>query len=155
MTQPRAGARLDPEQVEAQVGTYLDGLRGLVAAEQQARADAEQYVAYSKARERKWQRAIDALSGEVKPIGRPKATPKPKPKVAQPVGQEAIARVETFLREQAQPVTRSQIVEGTGLNKEVTRRALDHLRTHERIRLAGKQGSGPTASNLWAVMPNA
>lgn len=158
MSAPAGPARPDRDEVEARVGGYVEGLRDLVTAERASRADFEAKVKASKDREHKFLRAIAALEGG--DLRTATTKPKPKPRAQQLIGSKTIDKVLTAVRElTAEPgvtgVTRQEVAERAGVSIEAARRALETLRVDEKVRKAGKRGTGPTAANYWALMPDA
>jgi hypothetical protein len=147
------------------IGEQVKDLRRMVQEEIDSRAEVERFVDASRERERRLVKAIAALEGV--PLGaggRPKAKALPavkaRPKTPQVVSQDAadeiLAAAKALLADRAeQTFTRTEIREAVpGRSRETVRRGLVLLREQQRIRLAGKQGAGPTAKSLYALMPD-
>jgi hypothetical protein len=139
----------------------------MVQEEIDSRAEVERFVDASRERERRLVKAIAALEGV--PLGaggRPKkvvkttpavkAGPKTPQVVSQDAADEILAAAKALLADRAeQTFTRTEIREAVpGRSRETVRRGLVLLREQQRIRLAGKQGAGPTAKSLYALMPD-
>jgi hypothetical protein len=104
-------------------------------------------------------KAIAALEGM--PLGaggRPKAkaTPKAPQPISPKVADEVLEAAKTLVVDRdEQTFTRPEIIKAMpGRSGETIRRGLLLLREQQRIRLAGKQGTGKTAKSLYALMPD-
>lgn len=144
----------------------IEDLKRMAREEADSRAEVERFVDASRERERRLLKAVAALEGM--PLGaggKPKlngAAPKAKAKshdwsVNPATVEAAFEAARRLVAETGEETfTRAQLAKAIGRSPETTRRAVDHLRDQERVRLAGKSGNGgKTATNLYALMPNA
>lgn len=149
---PELGLELSEETLVAQ-------LRALIAHEQAERLDAEQKVAASRERERRYQRALTTLEGS--PWRKP--TPKPQQRHSRAadagdwqISEKKIEQVyQRFVELRAQnpdaSLSVTYIADHTpGLSTESTRRAFEELRRQERLRIVGTVRGG---GKRWGLMP--
>lgn len=144
------------------IAEQIEDMKRLAREEAESRAEVERFVDSSRERERRLLKAIAALEGV--PLGaggKPKAAPKVAAKapavqlVSPAVADEILVVVRELLAgREDQTFSRPELAKLMPRSGETIRRGLELLREQERVRLAGKRGTGRTAKNLYALMPD-
>jgi hypothetical protein len=147
----------DEHELDAMLELHLLGLRD-VAARELAHVDAlDAQLRDARERHKRVQRAIDALTGESKPLGRPpSSTTRRSARSVNAsgthIGRRNVERVLAVLLESEEPLAPPELGRRVELSGRSIHRALDVLRDDGRARIAGVNSAG---SKLYAAMPDA
>lgn len=150
------------ETMRERIEDHVADLRRMLADELKVRDRLQEYLDESKARERRLQRAVTALSDDPAPA---KPQPTSKPKSSRPVhewdvSEERIAfvrdRFVAFMADRTEPITKTEFgsilkERGEGISSETLAKAFEQLRSREVVRLAGHTRGG---GKLWLLMPD-
>lgn len=122
------------ERLERQMVDECADLRRMLEGEQLLTNRMRGILDLSNARVKRIQRALNALEGTGKTIGRPKAA-KPNPKINWTVSEKKVEATYEALVAIGGEGRASEVTRRAGHSTEVTRRSLEQLREAERVRI--------------------
>lgn len=132
----------------------ISDLRSLLTEEQLVAARLAEQLAESRQRADRTRKALEQLSGEPTPMA--KRVPRKSEKRTYRPKQANMEAVLALLQDAEQPLSTTQLEQGSGLSVETIHRALKYLRAEQKVRLveSGKRGSRGHGA-VYAPMPEA